>query len=178
MEQEAKSIEVEKSIQAAAIEKAKKEQAKKARLEASRQRIKQSEIDLTDVRYEPLQRWEQNETEYVGTSSYRVHKTHRVTARLPNRSAYPLTSITLKVRMYDREESSSDILGEHTVQIRVYIPPHQTRAIKGKVNFDDAPKLAGYAFTYVITEIRGNSGTYDDLFDDLPDDDDTPDWAK
>jgi hypothetical protein len=53
------------------------------------------------------------------------------------------------------KEGSSDILGEETVQIPVYVPPHQTRAINATLNFGAAPKLTEYALTYAVIEIRG-----------------------
>jgi hypothetical protein len=57
-----------------------------------------------------------------------------------------------------REKESSDILGEQTVQIRVEVPPHQTRAINETIYFDNPPQLTHYAWTYAITEIRGSGG--------------------
>jgi hypothetical protein len=56
------------------------------------------------------------------------------------------------------KEGSQDILGQQTVQIRVEVPPHQTRAIHQTIYFDNPPQVRQYAWTYAITEIRGSKG--------------------
>jgi hypothetical protein len=159
---QAEKIEKEKREEAKRIaeeakqrEKEKREQAKKIEEEASRHRIKRSEIDLIDMDLQCLNSFEELETVYdIFLGDFPIHKTHRLTARIRNRSAHALNSITLQVRLHEKE-GSSDILGEETVQIPVYVPPHQTRAINATLNFGAAPKLTEYALTYAVIEIRG-----------------------
>jgi hypothetical protein len=148
--EEAKRMEAE----AKQREEENRKQAKKIEEEASRHRIKRSEIDLIDLGLQCLQSFEELETAYdTFLGHFPIHKTHRLTARIRNRSAHALNSITLQVRLHEKE-GSSDILGEETVQIPVYVPPHQTRAINATLNFGAAPKLTEYALTYAVIEIR------------------------
>ena len=81
-------------------------------VEDSRHRIKSSEIDLIDLQLEPR------------------FGRYNLIGRIRNRSAHnsTLSSITLMVTLREKE-GSPDILGVQTAQIRVEVPPHQTRAI-------------------------------------------------
>jgi hypothetical protein len=114
--------------------------------EASKHRITESEIDLIDLRLDPPQ----FPSNFAG---------FYLTGRIRNRAAHnrTLNSITLIVLLREKE-GSQDILGQQTVQIRVEVPPQQTRAIHQTIYFDNPPQVRQYAWTYVITEIRGSAG--------------------
>jgi hypothetical protein len=145
------NIELEKRQEAtpqAKIEEEKRQEATpqaKIEEEDSKHRITSSEIDLIDLRLE--RPWP------------RLEQAHHLTGRIRNRTAHnrTLNSITLIVTL--REQGSPDILGVQTVQIRVEVPPHQTRAISQMVNFPNSPELTQYALTYSVTEIRGSKGS-------------------
>jgi hypothetical protein len=114
--------------------------------EASKHRITESEIDLIDLRLDPPQ-FPSNLAGFY------------LTGRIRNRAAHnrTLNCITLIVLLREKE-GSQDILGQQTVQIRVEVPPHQTRAIHQTIYFDNPPQVRQYAWTYAITEIRGSKG--------------------
>jgi hypothetical protein len=122
------------------------ERARKAYIEdeASKHYITASEIDLIDLR---LGR------PWYGGSIFNL------TARIRNRAAHnrTLNSITLIVTIREKE-GSPDILGVQTVQIRVEVPPHQTRAINETIFFPHLPELTHYAWSYGVSEIRGSKG--------------------
>jgi hypothetical protein len=171
-------IESEKREQTGKIEEEKREQAKQAQnlakekreqaekqaeqlvIEASRHRIKPSEIDVIDLRVQ----YSEASLEIEEPHSFGIFddlipskSTHyRLTGRIRNRSNHTLNSITLMVRLYEKE-GLPDILGEETLQINVGVPPHQTRAIGSPISLDDSPQLAQYALKYAITEIRGST---------------------
>jgi hypothetical protein len=114
--------------------------------EASKHRITESEIDLIDLRLDPPQ----FPSNFAG---------FYLTGRIRNRAAHnhTLNSITLTVLLREKE-GSQDILSQQTVQIRVEVPQHQTRAFHQTVYFDNPPQARQYAWTYAITEIRGSAG--------------------
>jgi len=116
--------------------------------EASKHRITESEIDLIDLRLDPPQ----FPSNFAG---------FYLTGRIRNRAAHnrTLNSITLTVLLREKE-GSQDILGQQTVQIRVEVPPHQTRAIHQTIYFDNPPQVRQFAWTYAITEIRGGAGDW------------------
>jgi hypothetical protein len=118
--------------------------------EDSKHRITSSEIDLIDLGLGRLQ---------YGTGYY-------LTGRIRNRAAHnrTLNSITLIVTLREKE-GSPDIVGQQTVLIRVEVPPHQTRAIRQTIYFDNLPQLTQHAWECFISEIRGSKG-YDDVFDE------------
>jgi hypothetical protein len=136
------------------IEYEKRKEAANIEEEASKHRITESEIDLIDLRLDPPQFPSNFEGFYL-------------TGRIRNRAAHnrTLNSITLIVLLREKE-GSQDILGQQTVQIRVEVPPHQTRAIHQTIYFDNPPQVRQYAWTYVITEIRGSKGI--EWLDDYP----------
>jgi hypothetical protein len=119
--------------------------------EDSKHRITSSEIDLIDLRL--------GRDKYLWSSYY-------LTGRIRNRAAHncTLNSITLIVTLREKE-GSPDIVGQQTVQIRVEVPPHQTRAISETIYFYNSPELTQYAWGYFISEIRGSKG-YDNVFDE------------
>ena len=116
--------------------------------EASKHRITESEIDLIDLRLDPPQ----FPSNFAG---------FYLTGRIRNRAAHnrTLNSITL-ILLLREKEGSQDILGRQTVQIRVEVPPHQTRAIHQTIYFDNPPQVRQFAWTYAITEIRGSAGDW------------------
>jgi hypothetical protein len=118
--------------------------------EENKHRITRSEIDLIDLQLGPISN---------------SHGSFFLTGRIRNRAAHNrmLNSITLIVSL--REKGSPDILGEQMAQIRVEVPPHQTRAIFERIDFPNLPYLTQHALTYDVTEIRASEGKYDDLFD-------------
>lgn len=111
--------------------------------EDSKHRIRSSEIDLIDFK--------------LGRPQY--GSAYHLTGRIRNRAAHnrTLNSITLIVTLREKE-GSPDILGEHKVQIRVEVPPHQTRAISETIYFANLPQLTQHAWGYFISEIRGSKG--------------------
>jgi hypothetical protein len=120
--------------------------------EASKHRIPESEIDLIDLRLERNQGHTLQMKDFRTSEVYGYH----LTARIRNRSAHNLWLDSFKLTVTLREkEGSQDIVGEHTEQIRVEVPPHQTREINQTIYFDNSPQLTQYAWTYVIAEIRG-----------------------
>jgi hypothetical protein len=158
-EQEAtrqREIESEKRERAEKIEKEKKEQAEKIEEETSKHRIASSEIDLIDFNL--------GSSSSFKTDDGYINLGYLLTGRIRNRSAYTLTSIKLKVQLYEKE-GSPDILREKTVRIEVRVPPHQIREISRLIAFEDSPALTQYAWDYAVTEIRGSKGKYGDLFD-------------
>jgi hypothetical protein len=116
--------------------------------EASKHRIKASEIELSDLR--------------MSTGSYNSF----INGRIKNHSRQELTSVTLRVSVYEKGTTDKpwrDIVGEATLKINVTVPPHQSRAISESVYFKDLPKLERNRWTwgYFITEIRGSkAGTW------------------
>jgi hypothetical protein len=116
--------------------------------EESKHRITRSEIDLIDLRLEPVGN---SNGEYV------------LSGRIRNRAAHnhTLNSITLMVTL--REKAGSDILGQGTWSIRIEVPPHQTRGIFTLIEFPDLPLLRERVWNYDVTEIRGRKGMFDDL---------------
>ena len=111
--------------------------------EDSKHRITSSEIDLIDLRLGPLY----------------AHGFYQLTGRIRNRAAHErtLNSITLVATLREKE-GSPDIVGVQTVQIRVQVPPYQTRAISETIQFPNLPQLTQPAWTYFISEIRGDKG--------------------
>ena len=110
--------------------------------EDSKHRIALPEIDLIDLDLGPL----------------RYGRTIDLIGRIRNRSTHncTLNSITLIATL--REKGSPDILGEQTVEIRVEVPPYQTRAINQSIYFPNLPQLKQPAWTYFIVETRGSKG--------------------
>jgi hypothetical protein len=162
-----REIEWAERAQTAKIEREKKEQAEKIvkeakqrEEEASKHRITRSEIDLIDLRFQrpgiaytlpPEFTMGMGSFADVGEPDYFLY------GRIRNRSAHTLNSITLKVRLYENEDSS-DILGETTTRITVEVPPHQARAINWPIYFGHLPELTQPAWKYDVTEIRGSKG--------------------
>jgi hypothetical protein len=117
---------------------------------ASKHRITKSEIDLIDLGLAPFH---ESSTAYLLFGRIRNRAAH-------NRTLY---SITLILTLREKE-GSPDIVGQQTVQIRVEVPPRQTRAFGQTVYFDSSPQLTQHAWEYFISEIRGSKG-YDTWFD-------------
>jgi hypothetical protein len=106
-------------------------------------RIKSSEIDVIDL-YMDLGRPEFGR--------------YLLSGQIRNRSANncTLNSITLLVNLLEKEPP--DTVGEQTVEIRVEVPPHQTRAISQTVYFPNLPQLKQPWWIYSVSEIRGSKG--------------------
>jgi hypothetical protein len=127
--------------------------------EASKHMITSSEIDFMDLRLERPQTNQFQDPFFV--------EGYHLTGRIRNRSAnYKVKSITLTVTLREKE-GSPDILGRQTVQIRVEVPSHQTRAISQSIFFPNLPQLTQYALTYDVTEIRGDFDPYEYLRQNL-----------
>ena len=111
--------------------------------EASKHRITESEIDLIDLQ--------------LGHRDW--DNLYHLSGRIRNRAAHNRTLNSIKLLVLLREkEGSPDIVGEQTVEIRVEVPPHQTRAINQAIYFNNSPQLTKFAWKYAIAEIRGSAG--------------------
>jgi len=124
------------------------ERARKAYIEdeASKHRIKSSEIGLKDLKLDGVP--------YGPVGEYNV------TGRVTNGSKYPLTALVLKITLTDNyPDGNLEIIGEERVTFNVTVPPYQTRNIQQYVWFRNFPKPAGkYQFSYFVAETRGNEG--------------------